>query len=86
MLSVMPTAKKIGANISKNPRLPAICSAVMAGFFRIAAALCLANSASMIGAVAFLVRKNSTVPMSTRKSRGMPNFPSALRANTDEGA
>ena len=85
MLSVRPTAKITGANISKNPRPCASCSDVMFGFWRSIFALCLANSASMIGCVAFFVRKNRTVPTTTRKSRAIPNFPSLLRAKTEDG-
>ena len=85
-LTVIPIAKKIGPKVSKRPRPEAICSAVRFGFFAIISALRRANSASITGCIAFFVRKASTAHTTARKSSAIPNFPSALRAKTEDGA
>jgi len=52
----VPNAKKIGPKFSKNFRPCDSCSSVMFGFFASISALRRANSASMTGCIAFIVR------------------------------
>jgi hypothetical protein len=40
----------------------------------------------MTGCIAFFVTKTSTAATITRRRRAIPNFPSLLRAKTEEGA